>query len=289
MSCEIIRSKIKGKYTVKTEIISIPTDGQALDGLYYEPQDQPIKGAVLLFHGNTMNFYVGAPRFLPPVLVPMGYACLAFNRRGHDVLSTFDSRSLTGGAYQTVAQSVDDNRFAAKWLAERGHSSPIVIGHSNGGMLSVRHVAEHPETRGHILLSAHRGGKTLLRMTSKGGLYADGRFDEFKDQATQMVADGRGQELMLLPGWYNAMTADTFLDAEINMPDMLEWAPKISCPALFVRGDEEPAEVYPAEEFQKKVKGPCDVEIIKDCGHFYVGKEEETCRLVTDWIAKTFT
>jgi hypothetical protein len=27
-----------------------------------------VRGAVLLFHGNTMNFYVGAPRFLPPVL-----------------------------------------------------------------------------------------------------------------------------------------------------------------------------------------------------------------------------
>jgi hypothetical protein len=30
-----------------------------------------------------MNFYVGAPRFLPPVLTRLGFACLAFNRRGH--------------------------------------------------------------------------------------------------------------------------------------------------------------------------------------------------------------
>ena len=50
------------------------------------------RGAVLLFHGNTMNFYVGAPRFLPPVLTRLGLACLAFNRRGHDIMSTFNSR-----------------------------------------------------------------------------------------------------------------------------------------------------------------------------------------------------
>jgi hypothetical protein len=35
-----------------------------------------------MFHGNTMNFYVGAPRFLPPALTAFGLACLAFNRRG---------------------------------------------------------------------------------------------------------------------------------------------------------------------------------------------------------------
>jgi len=273
---------------VKAELVSITTDGQALDGLFYEPEDQPVKGAVLLFHGNTMNFYVGAPRFLPPVLVPMGYACLAFNRRGHDVLSTFNSRDPVGGAYQTIEQSVADNRFAAEWLAQRGHSDPIVIGHSNGGMLSVQHVAEHPQTRAHILLSAHRGGTGLLPMASKGGLFAQDRYDEFKKRAQTMVSEGRGQELILLPGWYHVMTADTFVDAATNMPDMLEWAPKISCPALFVRGDQEPAAIYPAEDFQKKVSGPCDVEIIEDCDHFYVGREDETAKVVTSWLAKTF-
>jgi pimeloyl-ACP methyl ester carboxylesterase len=64
-----------------TELVSIPTDTIPLDGAYYEP-DGRAAGAVLLFHGNTMNFYVGAPRFLPPVLTRLGLACLAFNRRG---------------------------------------------------------------------------------------------------------------------------------------------------------------------------------------------------------------
>jgi hypothetical protein len=55
---------------------------------------------VLLFHGNTMNFYVGAPRFLPPVPTRLGFACLAFNRRGHDILSIRDSRAAEGAAFQ---------------------------------------------------------------------------------------------------------------------------------------------------------------------------------------------
>jgi hypothetical protein len=77
---------------MRTGLISIATDTLPLDGAFYLPEAEP-SGAVTLFHGNTMNFYVGAPRFLPPVLTRLGFACLAFNRRGHDILSIRDSRA----------------------------------------------------------------------------------------------------------------------------------------------------------------------------------------------------
>ena len=46
---------------MRAELVSIPTDTFPLDGLYYEPEGKAV-GAALLFHGNTMNFYVGAMR-----------------------------------------------------------------------------------------------------------------------------------------------------------------------------------------------------------------------------------
>src|SRR5882672_10844382 len=131
---------------MRTELVSIPTDTHPLDGAYYEPDGAAPAGAVLLFHGNTMNFYVGAPRFLPPVLTRLGLACLAFNRRGHDIMSTCNSRLAVGGAYQSTGEAIADNRIAAEWLAARGFPDPVVMGHSNGGMLGVRHVVDHPRT-----------------------------------------------------------------------------------------------------------------------------------------------
>src|SRR5215510_15880861 len=136
-----------------TELVSIPTGTTPLDGAYYEPDAGAIAGAVLLFHGNTMNFYVGAPRFLPPALTGLGLACLAFNRRGHDILSTRDSRAPEGGAFQLTSEAIVDNHTAAAWLGARGFVHPAVIGHSNGGMLAVRHVADHPQTPALVLLS----------------------------------------------------------------------------------------------------------------------------------------
>ena len=255
------------------------TDSQPLDGAWYEPDGRPTKGAVLLFHGNTMNFYVGAPRFLPPALARLGYACLAFNRRGHDILAIRDSRAAEGAAFQTTREAIADNAIAARWLAARGFPDPVVIGHSNGGMLAVRHVADHPRTRALVLLSAHCGGRNMLPLACKAGLLAQERLEEF----TQRAKKANPKELMLLPGWWYAITAESFLDLA-NCPDILELAPKIRCPVLYLRGEKEPRDLYPAEEFAKRTKD-CTVKIVPGSDHFYNGREEVVADLVSQWLA----
>jgi len=270
---------------MQAELVSIPTDTLPLDGLYYEPKGGRAKGAALLFHGNTMNFYTGAMRFLPPALVGLDLACLAFNRRGHDVISTRSSRAAEGGAFQTAAEGIEDNRLAARWLASRGFDSPVVIGHSNGGMLAVRHVADHPKTPALVLLSAHGGGKDIIQRGGRGGLMVGDRVEEFAARARAMVKEGRGRELMLMPGWWYAISAESFLDRLTETPDTLALAPRVKCPSLFVRGDKEPRDAYPAEEFKARAGGPCTVGIVPDCDHFYSGREEAVTQLVASWLA----
>jgi len=272
---------------MRTTLVSIPTDTLPLDGAFHEPEGGgAAAGAALLFHGNTMSFYVGAPRFLPPALTRLGLACLAFNRRGHDILSTRDSRAAEGAAFQTTREAIADNRIAGEWLAARGFPRPVVIGHSNGGMLAVRHVADHPRTRALALLSAHCGGTDLVRRASKAGLLAGDRLEEITAQARALVAAGRGKALMLLPGWWYVASAESFLDLLTELPDILELAPRIACPTLFLRGDEEPADLYPAEEFQRRATGACTVEIVPRCDHFYVGREGAVAAAVSSWLAR---
>jgi pimeloyl-ACP methyl ester carboxylesterase len=269
------------------EIVSIPTDTQPLDGAYYEPEGGATAGGVLLFHGNTMNFYTGALRFLPPVLVKLGFACLAFNRRGHDILSTRDSRAPVGGAFQTVEEGIEDNRLAAKWLAQRGFPHPVVIGHSNGGMLAVGHVVDHPGTPALVLLSAHGGGREIVQRSSRSGMMACDRLEEITAQARSLVGAGRGKELMQMPGWWYVITAESYMDRLASTPDILELAPRVTCPTLFIRGDREPRDSYPAEEFAQRVGGPVRVEIIPDCDHFYNGQEQAVQQRVSSWLTAT--
>jgi pimeloyl-ACP methyl ester carboxylesterase len=268
---------------VLAEVVSIPTPATPLDGLFYEPPDRPARGAAMLMHGNGMNFYYGAPGFLPPYLTRVGLAALAYNRHGHDTVSA-RTRVAEGNAYQTTAEAIDDNERASGWLRDRGFAAPVVIGHSNGGMLASEHVARHPETPALVLLSAHLGGRDMLRRGSELGLLAGDRLDEISRRAHELVDAGRPEELMLLPGWYYVITAGSFVDLESNLPVLLDNAARISCPVLYIRGDQEDREMYPAERFAEVAAGPVDVRILEGCDHFYTGLEDEVGSLVAGWL-----
>jgi pimeloyl-ACP methyl ester carboxylesterase len=208
--------------------------------------------------------------------------------RGHDSVSTYNSRECVGGAYQTVTEGIEDNEIAAKYLVGKGFTKPIVIGHSNGGVLASEHVANHPEIPALILLSAHAGGNRLTNPASARNFSLAGNVDEQRKKAQALVAAGKPRQLMLIPVWWWVISARTFLDRLTNAPDLVENAKRIKCPVLFIRGDQEPVENYPAERFKKHCGGPCDVAIVPNCDHFYVGSEERVSKIVTEWLKKTF-
>lgn len=231
-----------------------------------------------------MNLAVGAPRFLPPVLVPLGFDCLAYNRRSHDILSTRDSRAPVGGAFQMAAADVADTQSAVDFVRDQGHEAPILIGHSNGGMLTAAVAAGRTDVAGVVLLSAHKGGGDIVRASCEAGQLAGDEVEAFTARARDLVARGRGAELMLLQGWWWVISAESFLDRLENTPDLLEAATRITCPVLFVVGDQEPPAVYPAHEFAQRTQGQCDVVIVGDCDHFYTGREETVASIVADWL-----
>jgi len=271
---------------MRTELISIPTPTHPLEGVYYTP-DVPSEGAAMYCHGNQMNFYVCAARFLAPRITALGYDFMPFNRRGHDSVSTYDSREAVGGAYQTVAEGIEDNELAARYLTAKGYQNPIVIGHSNGGVLASEHVAHHPETRALILLSAHAGGNRLTNPRSARNFSLAGNTDALSKEAEALIAAGKPRQLMLIPAWWWVISARTYLDRLTHAPDLVENAKRIQCPVLFIRGDQEPKENYPAERFKDNCAGPCEVAIISNCDHFYVGAEEKVSRTITEWLKQT--
>jgi pimeloyl-ACP methyl ester carboxylesterase len=270
---------------VNTELVSIPTPTLSLEGALYRSHVPSTERAALLFHGNTMNFYTGAPRFLPPMLTEQGYTCLAFNRRGHDILSIRDSFATEGAAYQLTREAIEDNRLAARWMRERGFKTPVIVGHSNGGMLGVQHVVDHPDTPALILLSAHTGGNSVVESQRHRGILAGAQVDEVFAKAKSMITAGRGRELMLLPGWWYLTSAESYVDRMTQMPDILKLAPHVRCPVLYIRGDQEPPAIIPAEAFAERCGQNCDVEIVANCNHFYVGQEDRISKIVADWLS----
>jgi pimeloyl-ACP methyl ester carboxylesterase len=112
------------------------------------------------------------------------------------------------------------------------------------------------------------------------------RSEELLAHAEQLVAEGRGRELLLVPGWWHAISAESLVDRAYRTPDTVEAAARVECPVLFIRGDAEPAAVYPAELFRDRCAGPCDVVIVDDCDHFYTGREAAVADVVADWLER---
>jgi pimeloyl-ACP methyl ester carboxylesterase len=135
-------------------------------------------------------------------------------------------------------------------------------------------------------MSAGRGGR-ITGGSARDGLFAGDRQDELTAQAKAMVKAGRGRELMLMPGWWYVISAESFLDRIETVPEILALAPKIKCPVLTLRGDKEDGERYPAEAYGRVAGGPCKVEIIPNCDHFYNGREDHVAKVVADWLATT--
>jgi pimeloyl-ACP methyl ester carboxylesterase len=138
-----------------------------------------------------------------------------------------------------------------------------------------------------VLLSAGRGG---ARQDTSGGserLFAGDRLAEIKARAEALVAEGRGRELLFMPGWWYVISAESFLDRLGSVPDTIALAPRIKCPVLAIRGDKEDKPRYPAEEFQAAAGGACEVKIVENCDHFYNGREDHVAGIVADWLVKT--
>jgi pimeloyl-ACP methyl ester carboxylesterase len=153
-------------------------------------------------------------------------------------------------------------------------------------MLAVQHCAGNARVRALVLLSAHMGGRNLFRTISQSGLMAGDRFEEFSARARGLVAAGKGGELMQVPGWWWIISADTFVDYLDACPDILELAPQIRCPVLFLRGDQEVKHIYPGEAFVERAGGPAEFALVPDCDHFYHKREAAAFDLVADWLVR---
>ena len=260
-------------------------DGVLLDGAWYRPQREARPGtAVLLVHGKARNFYTGPSRFLAPHIAGRGFAVLAINRRGHDVIySKPGLREPAGAAFEVFGDSQKDLLGAADWLAEQGYPRLALVGHSFGGIASTGFAAEHPErVAALVLCSAAAGGPAYLERVSKEWLAGNG-LPALLERARALRAAGRGEDLLLAPKWWWAISARSAL--ELNVPDLVESAARTACPILAIRGSLEAVDAYPIERVEEAARGRVTTQIVGG-NHYYAGHEKAVGELVAEWLAK---
>lgn len=276
---------------MRTELITFgAADGFSLEGLVYTPDTGAGSRAALIVHGKVLNFYTGPGRTLPPHLTALGWSCLAMNRRGHDLGGIRNSRASYGGAWERFGDSQLDIAGGIAELKRRGFSKIVLIGHSFGGISSAAYAAAHPDEVAALgLCSAGGGGRGYLAQSSRRGMLAGERHAEVDAEARRLVAEGRGDTVIPLPGWWYAITAASWVDLSENVPSTVENASRYPGPILALRGSKEPADAYPAEAVAQAAGERATLAVVPGGDHFYNGVEAEFARTVCDWLANSVT
>jgi pimeloyl-ACP methyl ester carboxylesterase len=270
-----------------TELMTFEaSDGFPLDGLLHTAESGSGDRAALIVHGKTMNFYTCLGRILPPHLVRLGWSCLAMNRRGHDLGGIRNGRASYGGAWERFADSQLDIAGGMAELTRRGFRRIVLIGHSFGGISSAAYAADHPDGVAALgLCSAGRGGREYLVQVSRAGELARDRHAEVDAEARRLVAQGRGDQMIALPGWWYAITAASWVDLSENVPATAESARRYPGPVLALRGSKEPRDNYPAEKVAEACGPRATLAVIPGADHFYNGAQAELAKAVCDWLA----
>ncbi|MBI2295693.1 MAG: alpha/beta fold hydrolase [Betaproteobacteria bacterium] len=276
---------------MRTELLTFEVaDGFPLDGVVYTPDAGAAKRAALLVHGKVMNFYTGPGRILPPHLARLGWSSLSMNRRGHDLGGIRNSRDSYGGAWEKFGDSQFDIAGGVAELKRRGFSRVALIGHSFGGISSAAYAAAHAEeVAALVLCSAGGGGRDYLAQSSRRGMLAGERHAEVDAEARRLVAEGRGDQIIPVPGWWYAITAASWVDLSEKVPSTVENARLYPGPILALRGSKEAPDAYPVEAVAAAAGTRATLAVIPGADHFYNGVEAEFARVVCDWLSKTVT
>ena len=226
-----------GKYP--EELVYARAEDDVINGAaFFGPPKAVAKPIVVIWiHGWGVNFYSPTYTMIGRHLAEQGVPTLMVNTRMHDIGTVAAyrlGRRIRGGGYWGIPS--EETRDVAAWIGfaeQRGFSTVVLAGHSAGWAPVIRYQAIHrdPRVAGVILAS---GAVQPLHPE---------RNEALMRQATRLMADGKGEDLIRLPNrsFPSFISAANFLDQANTPPQFLDFfglagkdaaISRVTCPLL---------------------------------------------------------
>ena len=283
-------------------LVSVTTsDRVRLDGFYMPAESAPGNqvDATVITHGLSGNFYTSRLlKHLARFYASRGISPVLINTRGHDYLNLTvrSGRSVTlGAAYEQIDECPADLNAWVDFLVGQGHRNILLTGHSLGAIKTLYAQAHdpHPQVVAVCGLSATRLSHESLRAASR-----DGQFARWMETASQWVAEGKGDELMLVdfpfPTW---ISASAYLE-KYGPGDRLNWlqfVDRIKVPAWIGFGElelnENPVFVGLQPDLDRVANrlNNVSIETIQGADHYYSARYEAVEWAIEKWLTSVFS
>lgn len=272
-------------------LVTIPsTDGRRLTGALYECEQAP-RAALLYVHGKGGNFYTGPGRYVPALLSGAPFRHLSINLRSHDLAYTRDdcpyvdfehgSPEADGGYWENYDTGLQDIRAAVDFLLATAETPIAVIGKSSGGFYTALYCAQDARVSAQVLVSPVVDNKRALPFWFPG----DGALEQACDEASEMVAAGRGRRLIPLDRWYYAISAQSLLQRAAQPDDLWMQSLAASRAALcLVWGSNETRGALWQQLFAELTTSRKRSVIIPDARHDYDGQHHLLSRAINEFV-----
>jgi hypothetical protein len=268
----------------------IAPDGLLLQGVLHPPPTRRAEAAVLHVHGKGGNFYSGPPRSLPPLIAPDRFVHLALNLRCHDLAYSRldDSAGIAAGpeaAYGGMWERLDDGPVdisaGVTWLRERTGLPVFVVAHSAGGYFLGDWAPSADEVAGRVFLSP----LTSVRFPLSVWFPDEQALAAAQSRAQQLVDSRQGHQLLPVPAWYFAISADSFLERLAERPDRwLQGCNASPSPVLLAWGGTETRAAEWRRMFDRmEVPDRTWVEL-PGAGHEYGGQQQVLADAITRFV-----
>lgn len=259
------------------------------------------KTAYVFIHGFTGDFYSNAfYHSIAEKLAGQGNAIVLCQTRGTGLNTEFLKRNgkevYIGSYSERIEDAHLDISAFIESLMKEGYQEIALIGYSLGTIKVVRYLFEghFKKIISKVVLLAPFDKNAFLERKSPG------KWKEFVSKAEQMVADGRGTDVVPVPeyedypmtyecyvSWYNQTDLSRmwdFYDKKYDFPIMK----KITVPVKVILGSKDEFVNYPefdvspkrVLEIMRKNVGRCETVLVEGADHCYVGFEDRVAEEV---------
>ena len=211
--------------------------------------------------------------FPAKVAAATGCRALLYDRYGYGQSDVLAERKRT-------VRFMHDEALLA--LPELLHSlqvaSPLLIGHSDGASIALIHAGAGHAVRAVVAMAPHVFIEPLC-LNSIVDAAKDFETTDFGEKLGRYHRDAR----KTFYGW-----ADVWLDRNFTRWDIRDdYLPKITCPVLAIQGcDDVYGTMAQLDEIERRVKGPCELLKLEDCGHApFREQPEQTLAAVSRFVS----
>jgi pimeloyl-ACP methyl ester carboxylesterase len=155
--------------------------------------------------------------------------------------------------------------------------NPILIGHSDGASIALIHAGAHNPVRGVVAMAPH----VFIEPVCLTSIEKAAQTFETTDLPARLGRYHRDARKTFY-GW-----ADVWLDPQFKGWDIRDdYLPQIACPVLAIQGyDDEYGTMAQLDEIARRVKGPCELLKLENCGHApFRDQPEKTLEAVVRFV-----